>query len=47
LSSHARSLISGSTQYLDAELAELILYRRKLAPSELARVHAYLSARYR
>jgi hypothetical protein len=38
--------LSGSTQYLDAELAELILYRRKLAPSELARVHAYLSARY-
>lgn len=38
--------LDGGTQYIDAEVAEVIVYNRKLAESELARVHSYLLARY-
>jgi hypothetical protein len=39
--------LSGTnSQCLDAELAEVILYNRKLSTGELSRVHQYLTTRY-
>jgi hypothetical protein len=39
--------LSSGGEDLDAEVAEVILYSRKLEPHELARVHGYLVSRYR
>jgi hypothetical protein len=39
--------LSGTnSQCIDAEVAEVILYNRKLSTDELTRVHRYLAARY-
>jgi hypothetical protein len=37
---------TGGADYVDAEIAEVILYHRVLTSEERDRVHAYLSDRY-